>query len=298
MEKFLESLRVALEEASVENKDEIIENYLNHFSIGHEAGMTDEEIIERFDSIEDIVASYVNQSSKEEKRDFKLELDLSCFEKFDIESIDGDNIRLEIDEEAANYVEVLKDDSSFHLKNKVMKKNLTNKNLFDGTLYIGRDILFDKIIIGNVAADMNICFLKGNSILINTVTGDIRFDSINASEKVKIASVSGDINLRDICSPNLILETVNGDIKVREICSDNVKFDTVNGDIEIGVTNEANYVFNSVNGDLKIKKGDIKEVSISTLNGDFILEGEKISSSKISDIVKNSLNSVFKDWKF
>ena len=47
MEKFLKELKIALEEAQIENKEEILATYLEHFTLGHEAGMSDEEIIDR-----------------------------------------------------------------------------------------------------------------------------------------------------------------------------------------------------------------------------------------------------------
>ena len=84
MEKFLKELKIALEEAHIENKEEILATYLEHFTLGHEAGMSDEEIIDRFDQIEDIIWKLGRKKSDKEPEGYSIELDLACFSDFQI----------------------------------------------------------------------------------------------------------------------------------------------------------------------------------------------------------------------
>ncbi|MDE6584621.1 MAG: DUF4097 family beta strand repeat-containing protein [Anaeroplasmataceae bacterium] len=297
MEKFLEELRNALEEAKVENSEAIVEKYFEHFQLGHEAGMTDEEIIERFDSIEEIVESYMNQDKTVEG--FKLDLDLSVFEKFDIVSTEGADVRLEIDEKALDYVNVEKTKTHLSLKirgkaNKFFKE----KYHFHGTLWIGSKLVLNEVIINNIHADMSICSLRSENIFVKNINGDMEFDSLTGKEKIKIATVSGDLNIHSIDVPNLWIDSVNGDIKVDELCCDKVEFKTVNGDFKIGNSNEADFVVSTVNGDVEVKEGKVNVVVGSNVSGNISIEGEKISSNKISDVVKDAVSSAFKGWKF
>lgn len=297
MEKFLEKLRNALEEANVENSEAIVEKYFEHFQLGHEAGMSDEEIIERFDSIEEIVESYMNQDKTVEG--FKLYLDVSVFENFDVVLTEGTDVRLEIDEKALDYVNVEKTKTHLNLKLKgKANKFFKERYHFHGTLWVGSKLVLNEVVISNIHADMKICSLRSENIFVNNINGDMKFDALTGKEKIKITTVSGDIEIHSIDVPNLWIDSVNGDIKVDELCCDKVKFKTVNGDFEIENSNEADFVVNTVNGDVKIKEGKVNVVVGSNVSGDVIIEGEKISSNKISEVVKDAVSSAFKGWKF
>ena len=129
MEKFLEELRNALNDANVENSEEIIAKYLKHFSLGHEAGMTDEEIIERFDSIEDIVMKA--SKAKKDSSLYNIILDLDCFSDFKIvrdDEISG--VEFDIEEDAFKYCSIIREGNTIHLKSKIFKTILRQRTHF------------------------------------------------------------------------------------------------------------------------------------------------------------------------
>ncbi|MDE7263889.1 MAG: DUF4097 family beta strand repeat-containing protein [Anaeroplasmataceae bacterium] len=294
MEKFLNELRNALKDAQVENADEIVTKYVEHFLVGHEAGMTDEEIIDRFGSIAEIVESYKIPSNKKERK-FHLSLNLEIFAEFFIEQKDDDEIHLEADEDAFKYISVEKGLRTFALS--CHKSYLRpNKPKYSGTLYIGKNMFFEEIFIKSVATDLEICPLKGEGIQIQNVSGDVELDTLNFSKRVRLSSTSGEFVAKEIISPNLMIETVNGDFKIKEICCDDVALKTVNGDINIERTNEANFVVSSVNGDVNIKEGKAKCIVKSNINGDISIAGECVGG-KISNVM-DSLKKAFEDWKW
>ena len=57
---FLETLRSIFKKARVADVESIIEVYEEHFSVGHEKGLTDDEIIKSLGTPEEIYASYVD----------------------------------------------------------------------------------------------------------------------------------------------------------------------------------------------------------------------------------------------
>ena len=59
---FLEALRNIFKKARVADVESIIEVYEEHFAVGHEKGLTDDEIIKSLGTPEEIYASYGNTS--------------------------------------------------------------------------------------------------------------------------------------------------------------------------------------------------------------------------------------------
>ncbi|MDE6407253.1 MAG: DUF4097 family beta strand repeat-containing protein [Anaeroplasmataceae bacterium] len=288
MEKFLEELRNALKEAKVENCDEIVNEYSEHFSLGHEAGMTDEEIIERFDSIEDIVAQ-ASRTKKDSTR-YEVTLDLECFSEFEfVRTSEITGIEFNIDEGAFKYVSIVREGNKIHLKSKKFKSFFKMESNFEGTMYVGLDVIFDQLNINNVNTDISCDFkIQCCDFSLSNVNGDIEGFNVVAEETIIINNTSGDIDLDNVEAPNVKIGTVSGDITIEELTADTVKLSTVSGDINIHVTSEADYNINTVSGDVKIEEGAApSKVKVSTVSGEVEIDGEVISKS-ISERIKNS----------
>lgn len=287
MEKFLEELRKALEEAQVENSEEIVAKYLEHFSLGHEAGMTDEEIIERFDSIEEIV----HNASREKETSYRYDviLDLEFFSDFKIVQKDEiSGIDFELEEEAYKHVSVVREGKTVHLKSKLLSTFFKRKNL-EGTMYIGRSVNFNQITINNVNCDMTCdCKIECSNFSLTNINGDVNDFNIVAEESIVINNTNGDIELPNVEAPDVKISTVSGDINVEELTADHVKLTTVSGDISIHIATDAEYNINTVSGDVTIEEGaDDSKVKVSTVSGEVEINNKVISKS-ISDIFKNS----------
>ncbi|MDE5855704.1 MAG: DUF1700 domain-containing protein, partial [Anaeroplasmataceae bacterium] len=212
MEKFLEKLRNALEEANVENSEEIVAKYLEHFSLGHEAGMTDDEIIERFESIEEIVhnASRVKETSSR----YDVTLDLECFSEFEIVQKDEiSGIDFELEEEAYKHVSVVREGRKIHLKCKLFS-SFKKGHSFEGTMYVGPNVSFNQFTINNVNCDIT-CDLKiqCTDFSLANVNGDVEDLNIVAEESIVINNTNGDIELPNVEAPEVKISTVSGDIK-------------------------------------------------------------------------------------
>ena len=288
MEKFLEELRKALEEANVENSEEIVAKYLEHFSLGHEAGMTDEEIIERFDSIEDIVLQ-ARRTKKNSSR-YEVILDLDCFSDFRIVR-KGVGIEFNIEEDAFKHVSVLRDGNRIHLKSNLKSKFMSSfkRRGFEGTMFVGADVIFDQFTINNVNCDITCNFkIQCTDFSFCNVNGDIEDLDIVAEESIVINNTSGDIELSNVEAPTIKINSVSGDITVDELTADYVKLSTVSGDISVQISTDAEYNISTVSGDVRIEEGaDDSKVKISTVSGEVEISGKVISKS-ISEIIKDS----------
>ncbi|MBD5390631.1 DUF4097 family beta strand repeat protein [bacterium] len=283
MEKFLKELRDALEKIDGVDVDSIIDKYKEHFSLGHEAGMTDEEIIERFDSIDDIIQSF--QSSEEEQpqteQGFSLTLDVSQFSDFKIENSDKPfGIQFKLDEDSTKYVEVIRNGKEIHLKSK-FKDSLGLPHHFEGIAYIGYQEKIENFNATAVNCDMEFgCRMKCESFSLTIISGDVSNLDVHAEEKIYINSVNGDLTIVNLITKNLQLSTVNGDMKVEEVVCDQIKLSTVNGDIHIKNSNSAPYTINTVSGDVVIDSGVRPEdVKVSTVSGKVTVEGISVGKS-------------------
>ncbi|MDE6660360.1 MAG: DUF4097 family beta strand repeat-containing protein [Anaeroplasmataceae bacterium] len=287
MEKFLEELRKALEEANIENGEEIVAKYLEHFSVGHEAGMTDEEIIERFDSIEDIVHNAIDE--KETLSRYDVILDLECFSDFKIVKKDEiSGIDFEIEEDAYKYVSVVREGRRIHLKSKLFN-TLFKKRNFEGTMFIGRNVLFGEFTINNVNCDMTCdCKIMCSDFSLSNVNGDIEELDLVAEEIIVINNTNGDIEISRLEAPHVKISTVSGDIHIEEFTADEVKLSTVSGDISIELATGAEYNINSVSGDVRIEAGaEDSKVKVSTVSGEVEISGKVVSES-VSEKIKKS----------
>lgn len=288
MEKFLEELRHALEEAKVENSEEIVAEYLEHFSVGHEAGMTDEEIIERFDKIEDIVFNASKKSENTTKYDVILDLEyFSDFEIVQKSKVSG--IQFEVDEKALEYITIIRQEGKIHLKNKKHDPFHKNKH-FEGTMYVGKDVQFNQFTINNINCDISCNFnTVCSGFSLENINGDVKGFDVVAEESILINNTNGDLDFSRLEAPTIKINNVSGDIEIDELTADLMKVSTVSGDIKILHCNESSDCqFNTVSGDIQIKDGaEDSKVKVSTVSGEVKFNGKVVSKS-ISEIIKNS----------
>ena len=291
MEKFLKELKIALEEAHIENKEEILATYLEHFTLGHEAGMSDEEIIDRFDQIEDIIWKLGRKKSDKEPEGYSIELDLACFSDFQIRcSNKVTGIQFDIDEGALDYVEIVREGKRIHLKNKGIDF-FSKRKKYDGNMLIGSEVLFNQFKINNLSCDVH-CNFKINctNFFISNVSGDIHFSDVEVEETSVINNTSGDITLARLLTPRVKINTISGDISISDFTCDVAKLVTVSGDIKIAQSNEADFQISSVSGDVNILVGaDTSKVKASSVSGSIQMSGE---------MVGKALNTLFKDFKW
>lgn len=294
MEKFLEELRAALEKIDGVDVESVINKYKEHFALGHEAGMTDEEIIERFDSIDEIVQSFQKteeeSSTQQSEQGFTIILDIGQFSDFTIETSDKPfGIKFELDEDATKYVEIVRKEKEIHLKSKYFN-NMKNPKDFEGTLLIGCKEKINSLTINGANCDIDFdCSLDCDFFSLTTISGDVSNLDVHATDKIYINSVNADFNIDRLITQNCQISTVNGDIEIEEFVCDQVKVSTVHGDIHIHNSNDAKYSINTVAGDVIIDHGGNPEnIKVSCVSGTVKVEGKTLSKT-IGEVIRNSL---------
>ncbi len=290
MEKFLDELKRALEDSQVENQEEILATYEEHFALGHEAGMTDEEIIERFDSIDEIVSKLSQKKSSNKNAScYDVVLDLSCFEEFYIKKTEASGICFDLDEEALDYVEILRKGNHLELKKKKSFVSYPNKKKFEGTMLVGPNVSFRDFVIKSIYTDLhcNLAIECVNFSLTN-VNGDFGKISVIAEKTTTIHNTTGDLSFTILNAPKFTLSNVSGDIEIEDLTSEMNEISTVSGDIDIRNATEAEYRIKSVSGDVTIHKGgNVDLIKSTTISGSIRVNGKDVSKT-LSERLKNS----------
>lgn len=144
----------------------------------------------------------------------------------------------------------------------------------------------------SVSADISVTGNRGESILLNTVSGDIE---INASpQQLELHSVSGDVEFEGSTKRSSV-ETVSGEI-VLIGPEGEVSVSTVSGDVSLEAGEVARGKFESVSGDLTLtlSVGDSGRLSCDSMSGDVML---RLPASQQAEFTAQSysgdLNSEF-----
>jgi DUF4097 and DUF4098 domain-containing protein YvlB len=121
----------------------------------------------------------------------------------------------------------------------------------------------------SVSADIDVDGSEGDSIVINTVSGDVDADA--APQRLEIHSVSGDVEFEGQTSRSMV-ETVSGEISLRGV-SGEVNVSTVSGDVSLIADEVDRARFESVSGDMKLDLAvnDGGRLTSDSMSGDLVL---------------------------
>lgn len=261
-EKFIEELEKKAKENNL-NADELIQKYKEQYEIGIEAGLSEEEILKRFKSVDEIINEKLNIKNKRILKEFNISLggtigDVKiCNEK-------GNKIRYIVPKNLLNDYEIILNNDIFKI---VPKNNNLKRHHGDITIFVGEDIEFEHFEINNVNSDydMKNFNIKCLDFNFSNVNGDVVIENITIKEKASINTVNGDFDINKFACDKLVFDTVNGDIKIDNALINLLKVSTVNGDF--------------------VANGIVKDYSLDTVNGDFVVNHQKISKS-ISERLK------------
>ncbi len=118
----------------------------------------------------------------------------------------------------------------------------------------------------SVSADISVQDLHGESLLLNSVSGDQKIEA--HTKRLEAESVSGDVTFRGQ-APRASVETVSGEIDVQGIEGE-IRISTVSGDVELTAAQIDRGRFETVSGDLEMQL-DVSNggrVNVQSMSGD------------------------------
>lgn len=272
--EYLSKLNELLDKNQIPNKEEILEKYQKRFSIGEELGMSEQEIIEKLKSPEDVVNSYKNQGKiivTEEK--LASETDKVFISHFIPTSLKfnliADNLTFIIDDTQKgikiDFNDVRKEDYSIKISDKSIKVSFNPeisfiKHFRSGNLkiYLPKE--------------------KIEEIKINTTSSNIQFDYLNTNDFI-VQGCSSNLKGDYLNTNTLKIKLISGSIDFNTIQANNLYFECVSSKGKINSANLNSLNFSSVSGSLEVNSGNVNTYKISSLSGALYLNGVRIRNN-------------------
>lgn len=302
-ENNLNDLKIKLEEKNVNNIDELMKKYEKWYDLGLESGLNEDEIMNRLNNDADIQEGKPNYSFKNFANNVK--------EHFESKDVTGYNVTINlVDEDVEitygddpcalvsfedvnpNDYQVTSDTSNLIVERKSSAFKIFRKKTGGKVFVTLPRISINILSIDTVSGDLSVDDIEANEVVLNTVNGDYDIDSLKGST-VTINTVSGDFTINEIYATEAVLECVNGDIKIKFLKTGNVEFSAVNGDVEVERLEANSASGNTVNGDILINSSNV-EVDATSINGDVTVNDVKADnvSAKVSREVNDALSGL------
>ncbi len=308
--EYMEALQNKLECFNRELRQEIVEDYEQHFAEGIAAGKTEEEIMTELGSIEDMIRELPEEDIIQEEADAQTQerAEKSMPEpgrqsytytgEYKAVVIDGEiaDVRLgqsddgrihteytnsdpdycyyQYEENGTFYVGVKRDQNSTRAAKRAVKFMLFGK-----TVKVDLDSSFEKNFrnVWNVGgggdAELEIRIPSGISrVEVKTRNADIEVQDV-APEELDMRTTSGDIAIRHVTVDRLSLNSTSGDIAAEQVYSGSMDVHVTSGDMALDNAETGTFRFQGASGDISGNHVRGSVVTIGTGSGDVELDG-------------------------
>lgn len=278
-EQFFEELKQNLMHLSKEEREEILEDFEEHFHQGHQEGKEDMELIDQLGDPKEIgqsyskgkIQQYVPRSSDadwqrildaESIRHIEVNADLSH-----VEMLQGDVDKIEVSVYCREQ-DWIKDFETLQTGDRLII-NLEKKKSWKFKFRFGTTL-------GNIKTRVVLPRKKFDSISVETDTGNIVSSGLEA-EKFFVESDTGFVDLKEIVAGKLDVTTDVGKIKLSRITAQRTKVETDTGVISVTDSISGEWDLESDVGPIKLERV-LGKISAETDVGNITILTESISA--------------------
>ena len=278
-EKYMHTLRERLNQLNIEGREDILNDFETHFTLGKQNGHSDEELMESLGSIEEILESYENLQSPSDE---KIHIDGHDQKKEFTNKI----TTIDISARHADTKITTSKDNGFHVD--LYKEGRFLERMSHALIaYQEEDVFYVKVLplfphksSGQYDLSIQVPHDLPNLIL-NTSSGDGILKNITVQE-IRINSASGDFRLLDINSERIDIEVASSDFQLMDVRGD-MYIRSASGDFQIEQSNGENFNYQSASGDLKLN-GDYETIHLNNVSGDINAQLKTIKQMHISNV--------------
>ena len=278
-EKYMNTLRDRLNQLNIEGREDILNDFEAHFTLGKQNGHSDEELMESLGSIEEILESYENLQSP---NDEKILIDGHDQKKEFTNKI----TTIDISARHADTKITTSKDNGFHVdlyKEGKLLERLSHALIAyqeEAVFYVKVLPLFPHKSSGQY--DLSIQVPQDlPSLILNTSSGDGVLKKLTI-QKIKINSAHGDFRLEEIEAESITIETASSDIRVKNTQSD-MDVKSASGDALIENAKGRTFNYQSASGDLKLD-GDYETIHLNNVSGDINAQLKTIKQMHVSNV--------------
>ena len=278
-EKYMNTLRDRLNQLNIEGREDILNDFEAHFTLGKQNGHSDEELMASLGSIDEILESYesLNQSNIE-----KILIDGHDQKKEFTNKI----TTIDISARHADTKITTSKDNGFHVD--LYKEGKLLERMSHALIaYQEEDVFYVKVLPlfphkSSGQYDLSIQVPQYlPSLILNTSSGDGVLKKLTI-QKIKINSAHGDFRLEEIEAESITIETASSDIRVKNTQGD-MDLKSASGDALIENAIGCTFNYQSASGDLMLD-GDYETIHLNNVSGDINAQLKTIKQMHVSNI--------------
>ncbi|SCW35346.1 Putative adhesin [Ruminococcaceae bacterium YRB3002] len=106
--------------------------------------------------------------------------------------------------------------------------------------------------IASVSGELDIRNIKASGLKVDTTSGNVTMNGCKVSDKIDIDTISGEVSLTDVESGHTKIETISGDIRLRTLVTDTADITTTSGDVTGTIAGVHEYDVDTTSGDVEL----------------------------------------------
>lgn len=287
-DEYLKKLKQRLNQLNIDGKEEIMNDFTNHFELGHQDGLSDDELIQSLGSIDEILESFegLNKQKNDDiivdghahKKEFidnikTLDISARHADTQLSESIDG---RIHVDlykegkllDRLSHTLTTYQEESKYFIK---VLPLFPYKNSGHYELNVQVPNNLETIILSTSSGEIESKNIKVNHLIVQSASGDIQIEKIH-SQSLKFDVASSEINISEVYG-DLEIQCVSGDIQIKDSKGININYKGVSGDLVVQGDYE-HINLNQISGDISADFKIIQQMNVSSTSGDLNLKIE------------------------
>ena len=321
--EYMEELRLALAKVDKDLRDEILEDYEEHFENGTKYGKTEQQICIELGDIKELIkelGQFEQEITKQPQRNIEQKEEAVISNQSqslpvrqiivkalfaDVNITRSHNTKIEVNchhdgdrkqqmiyrfnswqDGECIYAEVVQENSSTGFFNFLK----TPQMLIDITVPEN----FPVLDVNSASGNIDVTGLKVDNTKLITSSGDIQINGVTGNHLVS-KSQSGDVELQN-CSINIIeVQSKSGDVDIRSIKSETLIGHSISGDVNINDINFQQIEINSTSGDLDGSNLIGNKLSANSKSGDINMNStvkECVTKTISGDITWNAYGDI------
>lgn len=292
-DEYLKVLRNKLSELNIDVKEEIMNDFTNHFEIGHQNGLNDDELMTSLGSIDEILESFESLSKQEkvtvdqnnQAKEFTCKITRVIVQARHANttlkhSVDGEfHVDLNKDgklPERLNHTLIAYQEEETFIINVLPIFPYKSHGDYELMIQVPKNL--DFIQLNSSSGDIHTGELIINQIEIHSASGDCHLNEIH-TEQLKIEVASSDIHIHNL-SGDCEIKSASGDVRISKSYGKNLNYNNASGDLFIDA-DYLNIKLNNVSGDINAEFKTVNQMNINTTSGDLNIRIDNTDNLKI-----------------
>lgn len=294
--EYLQHLEQALQGYDRSFIEEILDNYEEHFDAGLRNGRTEQEICDELGAVENLMKDIEDMLGDMDIRTHELEkftaIEPGQNEYGNISHIElalvsmgvklmpsQDNqlhVYLEGEGDKSKYIEESISNDKYYAKEMKMSGRNNEKlvRLFflggferSKTLIVEAPKKLEMIKIKTLSGDLDLRDVCTEALNLESLSGDILLNNIKATTSL-IKSSSGDINLNNAEGNEMLVQSMSGDIELQNVAAQESGFSSISGDVNLKQVKAVKAKVKTTSGDVRISNGEFDNFDFNGTSGD------------------------------